>query len=429
MTKSLITLMGDRRSFNYGWIIVGISFITLSLSYGIWYSFSVFFVALLKEFNWSRSLTAGTFSLFVILHAAIGPFIGSLVDRFSPRRIFILGSLFLGIGLALCSSIHSLWQFYIFFGILTGIGVGSLGWVPNTTIIQQWFKEKRGLAMGIISSGVGTGILIHVPLTQHLIDRVGWRMAYRIIAVFIPLMIICLAILFLKKPSQRISIYKEHEISKTDIKDPPIGDKEWVSKSWSIGQAVATKQFWILSLSFFLASFIMQSILVHHVAFFVDEGLGTLLASYIVGFIGLVSIVGKILWGALSDKIGREVTYTVGITCLICGIILLIIFPIFPYRSIPYFYAFFFGMGYAVMTVLPPLITADFFEGQSYGSIFGTLFCINGVGGASGAWFAGFLHDQIGSYLPVLFILIVCALISCLNIWQAAPRKIKTVPG
>jgi MFS family permease len=86
-------------------------------------------------------------------------------------------------------------------------------------------------------------------------------------------------------------------------------------------------------------------------------------------------------------------------------------------------------MGYAVTPSLPPLIIADLFEGHAYGGIFGTIMILSGLGGASGAWFAGFLYDQVGNYFAVFIIMIVCAACSCLGVWWAAPRKIRRVPG
>jgi MFS family permease len=421
----------EKGSFSFGWVIVGISFVTLALAYGVWYSFSVFFVALLEEFGWSRSLGAGAFSLFVIIHSLIGPFVGGLVDRFGPRKIILLGSIFLGAGLALCSLTSTWWHYYIFFGIITAVGVGSTGWVVNTTIIQRWFKANRGLAIGIISSGIGTGILICVPSVQYLIGRVGWRTAYRIMACSIPLLVAFMAITFLKNPPQKTSprdkSFAEGEIMRSVTRDPFIADEEWASRAWTIRRAITTKQFWLLSISFPLGAFTSQSILAHQAAFFVDQGMEALFASYIVGIVGIASVGGRILWGILSDRIGREVTYTAGIACLICGIIFLIVFPVLHSAILLYFYGVFFGMGYAALGALPPIITADFFEGESYGGIFGTLILLTGMGGASGAWFAGFFHDRVGSYVPVFIIMIGCVLFACLNIWRAAPRKIRRV--
>ncbi len=413
----------------FHWNIVGFSFITLALAYGIWYSFSVFFVALLKEFHWSRSVGAGAFSLFIIVHGVSGPFVGGVLDRFGPKGVIVVGSVFLGIGLALCSLIHTWWQFYIFFGVITAIGVGSTGWIPNTSLIQQRFKEKRGLAMGMVSSGIGIGILVCVPFFQLLITKVGWRTTYLMIAGFIPLIIMAMTIAFLKKPPAETPAI---DIGK-GIPSPAMGEsslvnEKWASKPWTLRRAAMTKTFWLLSLSLFLGNQVNQSIFAHQVAFFVDRGLAPLIASYVVGIIGIVSVGAKILWGALSDKIGREITYTVGVICSIIGMIFLILFNSLPISRLPYFFAFFFSMGYASAAALPPLITADFFEGRAYGRIYGTLNMINNAGGAFGAWFAGFLYDELGNYLPVFILLIACSLFSCLNIWWVAPRKARMVP-
>jgi MFS family permease len=107
----------------------------------------------------------------------------------------------------------------------------------------------------------------------------------------------------------------------------------------------------------------------------------------------------------------------------------LIVFTILSSSGIPYFYAVFFGMGYAGMASLPPLIAADIFEGGTLGSIFGTLLAFGGAGAAIGAWFGGFLHDHLGSYILFFVIAIACAIFACLAVWFAAPRKIRIVPG
>jgi MFS family permease len=422
--------MKEKSTFHFGWMIVGASFITLALVYGIWYAYSVFFVALLKEFGWSRSIGAGAFSLFIIVSSLISPFVGNMVYSADPRKVILGGSFVLGIGLILCSLTQTWWQFYLFFGFITAIGLGATGWVPNITLIQLWFKEKRGLPIGIISSGIGIGILVCVPSIQYLIDQVGWRTTYLIMGIFIPFIIISMAIAFLKRPPQTTPFHPiEKKILSAVIKNPLVVDEAWASQSWSVRQAMTTKQFWLLGLSFFLANATTQSIFTHQVAFFVDHGLQTLFASYIVGIVGIVSLGSKILWGVLSDKIGREITYTIGITVYIFGMITLILFSFFPSSGLIYFYSVFFGMGYSVTASLPPLIIADLFEGHAYGGIFGSLMIFVGVGGAFGAWFAGFIYDRTGSYVPVFIIMAVFALFACLNVWQAAPRRIRRVPG
>jgi MFS family permease len=421
--------MRDEMPSHSAWFAVGVSFATLGLVYGVWYSFSVFFVALLKEFRWSRSIGAGAFSIFIIVSGTIGPYVGNMVYSAGPRKVLILGSLLLGAGLALCSATQTWWHFYIFFSVVTALGLGTTGWVPNVVLVQQWFKEKRGLPMGIISSGIGIGILVCVPIIQYLITWTGWRMAYRIMAVSIPLFVISMAIVFLKRPPRRVSYSTEIGSRPTFVKDPLIINEEWASRSWTVRKALATRQFWFLALSSLLGSLVTQSVFAHQVAFFVDHGLEALFASYIVGIVGMVSLGGKILWGTVSDKIGREMTSTMGATCYLLGLITLVLFNVFPTPILTYLFPIFFGMGYASTAALPPLITADLFEGRAYGGIFGWLMMLVAMGGAFGAWFAGFLYDRLGSYVPVFVILMMGAFFSCLNIWWAAPRRVRAVPG
>lgn len=319
--------------FHYGWIIVGVSFVMLALSGGVWYSFSVFFVAILKEFGWSRSVGAGAFSLFLIVQSLAGAVVGNMVDRVGPRRVVFLGSFLLATGLTLCSYIQIWWQFYLFYGVIAAMGVAATGWITNTTMVQHWFKEKRGLAIGIICAGIGVGIFACVPAAQYLINRVGWRVTYRVMAFFIPLPIAFMAILFLKRrspPRLPDPPSREADVLRPDVMDPPMIDREGASHSWTVRQAMRTRPFQFLALAVFSGSFATQAILAHQVAFFTDQGLQNLLASYIVGIVGLVSIGAKILWGILSDRIGREVTYTLGIVCGVGGMTLLIVFHILP---------------------------------------------------------------------------------------------------
>jgi MFS family permease len=325
--------------------------------------------------------------------------------------------------------IQTWYQFYIFFGILTGIGVAATGWIPNATLIQNKFKEKLGLAMGIISAGIGIGILVCIPSLQFLIIQVGWRITYRIMGIFIPAAIIFMSFVFLGRFPQKTSVSRPELGGPVIVEKDPLAAQEGSTwKAWTIQEAIVTKPFWLISVSLFLNGFITQSVHAHQFAFFVDRGVESLLASSIIGVVGIVSVGGKILWGYLSDNVGREIIYTVGISCTVCGMVLLLAFNRFPWSGLPLVYAICFGMGYAVMAAVPPLIIADFFAGKTYGGIFGTLMMLNGIGGGFGAWIAGLLHDRMKSYLPVFVILIIFALLSCICIWGAAPRKSKMVP-
>jgi MFS family permease len=177
---------------------VAVTFVTLGLTYGIWYSYSVFLVALLRDFGWSRSVLAGAFSLFVMVHGLSGPVLGWLVERFGPRRVIVTGASLIGAGLALAAETRAAWQLYLAFGVIAAAGVSSTGWVPSVILVRGWFPSRIGTALGIASAGIGVGIFALVPLAQLLIDRVGWQWAFRALGLLIVGWVIPAAALLLR---------------------------------------------------------------------------------------------------------------------------------------------------------------------------------------------------------------------------------------
>ena len=164
--------------------MVATLFCCLGLLYGIWYSYSVFLVALVEHFGWSRSVTAGAMSVFILVHGSFGPLAGRLVERFGPRRLMLGGSLVMASGLALTAQISQWWQLYLSFGVVTAAGLGACGWVPSVILAEKWFPTRVGTALGIVTAGIGVGIFGVIPLTNWLIEQFDWRLAYQILVNF-----------------------------------------------------------------------------------------------------------------------------------------------------------------------------------------------------------------------------------------------------
>ena len=137
--------------------------LTLGLTYGVWYSYSVYLVALLKEFGWSRSVLAGAFSVFTLVHGSANPFLGMLCDRIGPRRVVIFGGTMVGLALYANSYIDTPGHLYLGFGLFTALAVACSGWVPAVMLVQRQFIDRLGFSLGIVSSGIGLGMLIVVP--------------------------------------------------------------------------------------------------------------------------------------------------------------------------------------------------------------------------------------------------------------------------
>ena len=189
----------------YGWIIVMVALVSMAFWIGIRTSFSVFYVALLEEFSWSRGDSAGAQSLALITYTVLAPLVGWLIDRFGPRRVIVPGILVLVIGLVMCATIKTLTQFYIFYGVFMGSGITCIGIISYSAILAHWFQKKRGLASGIAVSGMGLGTFLFVPVSQFFIDTVGWRTTFMITAGLVLFIVLPLNGLFLKHKPEEIA--------------------------------------------------------------------------------------------------------------------------------------------------------------------------------------------------------------------------------
>ena len=160
--------------FFYGWIIVGITVVSMTLIYGIRHSFSVFFPSILDEFGWARGNTAGMLSLNILVYGFLAPVAGSLGDRWKPRLIMPLGIAVLGLATASCAFANELWHFYLFFGVLMPMGSAFCGYPLLNPALANWFAKRRGLAMGLGQMGGGLSFVYGV-FAEFTISQLGWR--------------------------------------------------------------------------------------------------------------------------------------------------------------------------------------------------------------------------------------------------------------
>jgi MFS family permease len=401
--------------------VVVTTFVTLGLAYGFWYAYSVLLVAFLREFGWSRSVVAGAFSLLVLVHGVSGPLLGWLVERWGPRAVIASGGAVLGGALLLAAHISTVWHLYVIIGILAALGVSAAGWVPSVVLIRGWFPTRFGTALGIASAGIGVGIFALVPFTQLLIDGFGWRWALRILGVAMAAWIVPVAILFVRDAASPGAA----AVTPAPALTPPPRPRPY----WTPATVVRTWRFWGTAGVFFAGSAATQMLLVHQVAFLVDHGASALVGATVVGIVGVASVAGKTGWGTLSDRVGREPTYSLAFGCVAASVVLLGLAGVYPHSPLPYVYAVLIGVGYAVTAPLTPAIASDLFGGPRFPRIFGLLHFANSVGGALGAWVAGWIFDATASYALALPIAAAMALLAPVLLWVVAPRRPNPAPS
>ncbi|HET9316764.1 MAG TPA: MFS transporter [Vicinamibacteria bacterium] len=386
---------------------LAVTVITLALAYGVWYAYSVFLVALLKEFGWSRSVLAGAFSVFTLVSGGAGPVLGALADRCGPRRLILAGGALLAASLWADSYVTRAWHLYVGFGLLTAIGVSTAGWTPAVVMVQRQFSARLGLALGIAGSGVGLGIFLVVPLCQALIDAFGWRWAFRALGIFAAVWIL---------PATYFAI--------RDTRAPARvagarGARAEAGGAHSLDRALANPSFRYIGLAVFLGSICSQTLHVHQAAFLVDHGLSAMTAASVISVVGAASILGKTGGGFISDFWRRELVYALGMVGMIVGVGVLWLVAVAPSTWLALGYAALFGIGYSVTAFIVPAMMADRFRGPHFGSIFGATQVASALGSALGAWLAGRIFDATGSYAIAFGVAAGAAAVAAWSVWAS----------
>ena len=291
-------------------------------------------------------------------------------------------------------------------------------------------NAKRGLAVGITMSGIGFGMLLLIPLAESGISHFGWRTAYVYMAGLILLMVVPLNLIFARRSPQDIGLSPDgdgggeataNSRSSFQVK---VMDASWAGRQWTLAKAMRTRRFWFLAFAFFFLAFAYQGTLLHAVSAMVDDGLDRETAAYFFGILGVAGSVGKIVMGYLSDLFGRERINTLGVGLAIVGILCLMHVTVAP-TVLPLLFALMFGLGYGAAAPLLPSLSADIFQGSSFGLIFAMIAIGGGAGGATGSFMAGLLYDIWGTYTTPLTVFLVSLCTSCTMIWLAAPSKVR----
>lgn len=373
---------------SYGWVIVGVSFVIITITYGMHYSFGVFFKPLQENFGWTRAVTSGVFSLYMFLHCALAILAGWALERYGSRTIVASGGCLIALGLLLSSQTNVAWQIYISYGVVFALGASAI-YTPLITTASQWFTERKGLALGIMVAGVGMGAVIIPPLARWLISLYSWRTSYLILGLIAGIVIVASSLL-LRRGLQRTNVLP-HDTAET----PNDASVPLELEGLSLREAARTASMWVLFSMSALQSVCVQMVMIHLVTYATDNGIPPLTAATLISIIGGFSILGKITVGSASDRIGRKIAF------IICALFMAgVVFWLTMVTELWMFYlsAAIFGFSYGGQVPLFPALTGELFGLRHMGIIFGVIMLAAGVGGSIGPLLAGYVFDSTGSY-------------------------------
>lgn len=389
------------RRYGYAHLIAAICFAIQALGVGAYIAFGVFFNPLMEEFGWSRAAISGASSLAFFIMGLFGVIVGRLNDRFGPRQLMTVTAILLGLGCVLMARLTTLWELYLFYGIIFGMGLSSIDVIALTTI-ARWFSHRRGFMTGIVKVGTGAGQFV-IPLSASgLILLYGWRWSFVLIGTGVTLILVLMA-QFLRRDPEALRSSRQLETVDSRSTTPATGS------SLPLHLALRTVQLWTICLANLCLVFCLMIIMLHIVPHARDLGFPAMHAAGVLSIIGAVSMLGRFVSGLIIDRLGSKAVMGG------CFVLLLIGLGWLQFAHQPwmlYLFAVIYGLAHGgCFTAISPLV-AEWFGIQSHGTLFGIVVCFGTTGGSVGPLLAGHLFDLTGSYQPTFRIVTAMALIA-----------------
>jgi len=364
----------------YGWVIVGVGIVVTCVGFGAMMSLSVFLQPMAEAMGWSRTGIA-TAALLNFLSMSVGAFAwGALSDRFGTRLVLLSGGVLLGLGLVTASRASTLGGFQVLFGVIVGLGAGSL-YAPLTATTTRWFTRHRTLAVALVSAGLSFGTTFMAPLARWLISSYDWRTAMLILGDLVWLVVIPAAFLVRNPPAVSPSAAP---VTAT-AGEPGL----------TLGQALRTPQFVAIALTHFACCAAHSGPIFHMVANALDHGVPAMAAATVLSAAGVASFSGKIVCGLVADRVGAKRTLVAGLALQAVAISLYLFT-----RELGGFYAVALVFGFAYGGVMPlyAVVVREYFGERIMGAVFGAVSTAATLGMALGPVAGGWLYDGFGGY-------------------------------
>ncbi len=368
------------RGFFYGWTVIGAAALITCIGMGALFSLGVFLKPIEESMGWSRT-GISTIALLNWIFMGVGSFLwGTLSDRFGTRIVALSGGALLGLGLVLSSQVQALWQLFLTFGVMVGLAVGAF-YAPLTATATRWFTTNRGLAVAIVSAGIGLGVLLISPLAQALTTLFDWRLAMLVIGDLAWLVIIPAALLIREQPA--------------DLGAVAQGGLASAGRDYTTREVVSTPQFWAIALTHFACCAAHSGPIFHMVTHALDQGVATMTAATVLSLSGLASVAGRIAMGMIADRVGAKPTLVAG---LALQALVVALYLLAHDAGSFYLLSLVFGVAYGGVMPLYALVTRDYFGEKVMGSAYGGVFLISTLGMGLGSFAGGWIYDHLGSY-------------------------------
>ncbi len=386
---------------HYGWIVVGVTFMTLLIGAGVRSAPGILLVPLEEEFHWSRATISFAVAVGLLLYGFIGPFAAAVMERFGLRRTMIAALSMLCTGVALTTLMRESWQLILLWGVTVGAGTGFIANVLGAIVAARWFTARRGLVVGILTGSAAAGQLIFLPTFAAITKHFGWRATVLTVAVIALMIIPLVALLMRERPEDMgLAPYGETGPSKpvAAVRGNPVA-----LALRTLADAARRRDFWLLAGSFFMCGASTNGLIgTHLIPACLDNGIAEVTSAGLLAAMGALNMVGTTASGWLSDRVDNRVL--LAIYYGLRGLSLMFL----PFSFVSFYgltlFAVFYGLDW-IATVPPTVrLIGNCFGKEKSGLVYGWVFASHQIGSASAAYFAGLLRADLGSYLEAFII-------------------------
>lgn len=369
---------------------------------------SVFLVALRDHFRTSVALTAAVFSASGLFGAFVAPLLGVVLDRFGPRVLFPIAGCFILVGWLASSMASELWQLFFFYSVIATVGQVGISSFSATATLAPWFPRTKGVALGMADAGNPAGQAIVVPLAQLIVSTIGWQWAFRIFGVAFFILVAIPNLLLQKRPPEgwgetgntgdgpaRGAAVPTILEKPPEEKPPYPGDTPAPSP---VDEVLREPAVWLLLGARAVNSVGNHMTMVHILAFLFLAGYGEIQAALAIGIAGLLGIGGRPATGLMSDIIGREIVYSIGMTMSVTAIILVLFLGGGGTWWVLVTFVALNGLSDGISGLLIGAKAADLYPPRMLGRVMGMMEVGRGIGIGLGPILAGLLFDLEGDY-------------------------------
>ncbi|MBU2497388.1 MAG: MFS transporter [Proteobacteria bacterium] len=395
----------------FGWWTVLVTGTVAGLGVGFYmYGISALFNPIASDLGLTRALTSGSAGIGIMVGCLLAPFVGVIVDKFGPRLAIFFGLVILITGLILMNFVNSLWELYLAWGLMTGLGVNLGLTLAMDKAVTNWFLKKIGLAMGIRFALIGMFSAISLPSVSWLVSRLGWRMTCLIwAAIMLVGLPFILAFVKNKRPEHYGLLPDGEKLDQEPggILEPlnmgvPVHPSLLPALEFNLLQAIKTKAFWILTVSFLTQFFVMTGFNTHCIPLLIGMNIDPIAAGGMMGIMLLFTIPSRLMGGILADLVSKDRLNLLLILPFLLIIIGVGAFVISQTSFTIYLLLILYGISHGLPTPLFIVLLSRYFGRKTFGSIFGISFMFVSPAALLSPIFTGWLFDTTGSYALAL---------------------------